>query len=232
MVTVLRSLLVAALIAGGVSGVLLGMAQVALVTPFILEAEAQEGRDASGHVPAQTVWQPKDGFERNAYTVLFAALTGIGYALLLNAGMLIRGRSGMKQGLLWGCAGFVIFSLSPALGLPPEPPGGHATDLLERQIWWLGTVVATALGLSCIAFSQRTLLRVSGLAALVLPHLIGPPGRELLGESSVLHLEPVYAIASLLAMFVFWAILGVLSGCLHSKLLAGNKGEISFARPA
>lgn len=230
--TVLRRLLVASLIAGGVSGVLLGIAQVAFVTPLILEAEAQERRDASGQEPAQTAWEPKDGVERNAYTVLFTTLAGIGFALLLNAGMLVRGRPGIKQGLLWGCAGFAVFSLAPALGLPPEPPGVHAADLLGRQIWWLGTVVATALGLSCIAFSQRASLRVSGVAALVLPHLIGPPGRELLEESPVAHLEPVYAIASLLTMFVFWVILGALSGYLHSKLLASNEGDISFARPA
>lgn len=230
MVTLLRRLLVAALIAGGASGVLLGIAQVAFITPLILEAEVHERRDSSRQEFAQPAWAPKNGVERNAYTVLFSALAGIGFALLLNAGMLLRGRTGIKQGLLWGCAGFAVFSLAPALGLPPELPGVPAANLLGRQTWWLGTVLATALGLSCIAFSRRPWARALGTIALVVPHLIGPPGGVVLGESFVAHLERAFVATSLLTMFVFWVTLGALSSYLHTKLLASAERDVSFAR--
>lgn len=230
--TSLRRVLVAALIAGSVSGGLLGIAQVAFVTPLILEAEVHEHRDSSRQESAQSAWEPQDGVERNAYTILFSTLAGIGFALLLNSGMLLHGGSGIKQGLLWGLAGFVVFSLAPALGLPPELPGAPAVDLLRRQIWWLGTVVATALGLSCIAFSRRWWVRAAGVAALVAPHVVGPPARELAGESAVTHLEPAFVTLSLLTMLVFWVILGALSSYLQNKLLSSTKSNASFARPA
>jgi cobalt transporter subunit CbtA len=229
MMTLLRRLLIAALIAGSASGVLLGIAQVVFVTPLILEAEAHERRDSSRQESARPAWEPEDGVERNAYTVLFSTLGGFGFALLLNAGVLLRGRPGIKQGLLWGCAGFAVFSLAPALGLPPELPGAPAPDLLARQIWWLGTVLATALGLSCIAFSHRPWVRALGVAALVMPHLIGAPSGIDSGESPVAHLERAFVAASLLTMFVFWMILGALSGYLHDKLLASNESNASFA---
>jgi cobalt transporter subunit CbtA len=230
MMTLLRRLLVAALIAGGASGVLLGAAQVAFITPLILEAEVHERRDSSRQESAQQAWAPKNGVERNVYTVLFSTLAGFGFALLLNAGMLLRGQSGIKQGLLWGCAGFAVFSLAPALGLPPELPGVPAANLLGRQTWWLSTVLATAFGLSCVAFSRRPWARVLGIAALVLPHLIGPPSGVVSGQSSVDHLEGAYVATSLLTMFLFWVILGTLSSYLQNRLLASTGSDASFAR--
>jgi cobalt transporter subunit CbtA len=232
MMTLLRRLLVASLIAGSASGVLLGIAQVAFVTPLILEAELHERGDSSRPQSSRPAWEPKDGVERNAYTVLFATLAGVGFALLLNAGMLLRGRSGIMQGLLWGCAGFAVFSLAPALGLPPELPGAPVADLLARQTWWAGTVLATAAGLSCIAFSHRPWMRVLGVVALVMPHVIGAPMVSVSGESPVAHLERAFVAASLLTMFGFWVTLGTLSGYLHDKLFAGTESDVSFARPA
>lgn len=230
MMTLLRRLLIAALIAGSASGALLGMAQVAFLTPLILEAEVHERRDSSRQESAQPAWEP--GIERNAYTVLFSTLGGIAFALLLNAGMLLRGRPGIKQGLLWGCAGFAAFSLAPALGLPPELPGAPAADLLARQTWWIGTVLATALGLSCIAFSRQPWVRALGVVALVMPHLIGAPGGMDSGESPVAHFERAFVAASLGTMLVFWVIMGALSGYLQDKLLAASKHGASLARPA
>jgi cobalt transporter subunit CbtA len=146
--------------------------------------------------------------------------------------MLLRGRPGIKQGLLWGCAGFAAFSLAPALGLPPELPGAPAADLLARQTWWIGTVLATALGLSCIAFSRQPWVRALGVVALVMPHLIGAPGGMDSGESPVAHFERAFVAASLGTMLVFWVIMGALSGYLQDKLLAASKHGASLARPA
>jgi len=230
MMTVLRRLLLAALIAGGASGVLLGIAQVAFITPFILQAEAQEHRDSVQPGSAHHVWEPKEGFERNAYTVLFTTLVGVGFAFVLNAAMLLRGRYGIKQGVLWGCAGFVVFGLAPALGLPPELPGAQAADLLVRQTWWIGTVVATALGLSCIVFSRRPVLRALGIVVLLVPHLIGAPAEMVTDESPIAHLKGAFAVASLTTMLVFWLILGTLSSLMQGKLLTGRNNPSPPAR--
>ena len=226
MMTLLRRLLAVALIAGGASGALLGIAQVVFIAPLILQAETHERRDSAGQESARTEWEPKEGLERNAYTVLFSALAGIGFALLLNAGMLLRGRTGIKQGLLWGCAGYAVFSLAPALGLPPELPGAPTADLLARQTWWIGTVIGTALGLSCIAFARPPVLRALGIVVVLIPHIIGAPGGMGSGEFPVAHLETAFAAASLLTMLVFWFALGVLSSLLWRVTGGGSAQSV------
>jgi adenosylcobinamide kinase/adenosylcobinamide-phosphate guanylyltransferase len=50
--------------------------------------------------------------------------------------------------MFWGLAGFAVFTLAPGLGLPPELPAMPAADLLARQVWWIGTAAATAIGLA------------------------------------------------------------------------------------
>ena len=230
MMTLLRRLLLAALIAGAASGALLGIAQVGFVTPLILEAEVHEHAASAGKEPVAHEWEPKQGLERNAYTVLFATLAGIGFALLLNAGMLLRGRTGIREGLLWACAGYAVFSLAPALGLPPELPGMPATDLLARQAWWLGTVLATACGLACIALARRPWLRALGVAVLFVPHFIGAPTALVSDASPLEQLERTFVITTLLIMLGFWLVLGTLSSFLHNKLLADHHTAASFAR--
>ncbi len=59
----------------------------------------------------------------------------------------------LHPGLLWGLAGFVVFVLAPNFGLPPELPGMQAGDLMQRQIWWLATVVLTAADWRCLLSS-------------------------------------------------------------------------------
>jgi cobalt transporter subunit CbtA len=183
-------------------------------------------RDSSRHESAPAEWAPKDGFERNTLTVLFSMLTGIGFGLLLNAGMLLRGRLGIKHGLLWGCAGFAVISLAPALGLPPQLPGVPAENLLGRQTWWVGTALATAFGLASFALSPRPWVRALGIVVLVVPHLIGPPRRMILGQSPVAHLEQPFIVASLLSMLTFWLVLGAVSSYLQNKLVARARGEV------
>jgi cobalt transporter subunit CbtA len=79
--------------------------------------------------------------------------TGIGFALLLVVvSELAGGIANWRQGAFWGLAGFAVFTLAPGLGLPPELPAMPAADLVSRQVWWIGTVLATAAGLALIAF--------------------------------------------------------------------------------
>ena len=229
MMTVLRRLLVAALIAGGASGVLLGIAQVVFITPLILEAEAHEQRDPVQHPSAPHSWEPKEGLERNAYTVLLTTLAGVGLALVLNAGMLLGGGTGIRQGLIWGSAGFAVFTLAPALGLPPELPGVQAADLVARQAWWIGTVVATATGLACIAFSRRPWVRMIGIAALLAPHVIGPPISVAPASAALASLEHAFISTSLSIMLGFWLVVGALSGVLHARFLPQDDRANSLA---
>ena len=72
------------------------------------------------------------------------ATYGIGFALLLVSAYAFSGASvDWRRGLYWGLAAFATFTLAPGLGLPPEVPGTSAAPLLDRQIWWVATAVAT-----------------------------------------------------------------------------------------
>ncbi|SVB26510.1 uncharacterized protein METZ01_LOCUS179364, partial [marine metagenome] len=69
-------------------------------------------------------WAPADGMERTFYTLVSNIITAIAFSLMLVAVYLLRGKPvNYVSGLLWGAAGFAVFSGSTALGLPPELPG-------------------------------------------------------------------------------------------------------------
>jgi len=224
-----RRILVAALIAGAVAGFVATAVQVARLLPLIEIAETFEAAGASHQhdhgVAAQ--WQPTPGGERLAFTLLFNVLAGVGFALLVNAGLALRKAAGhaptIGGGVIWGAAGFASFALAPALGLPPELPGTPAADLLARQAWWIGTAVATAGGLGILAHAatgaaRRGIAAAAGLLLIALPHLIGAP--EPPDEHSAVSAELAvqFAVASLAAAAVFWAVLGSMSGWLQRRL--------------
>jgi predicted cobalt transporter CbtA len=80
-----------------------------------------------------TTWQPAEGWQRTTFTALTAILSGIGFAALLFGSLALAGSSvNIRHGALWGLAAFACFGLAPALGLPPQPPGGAAASLFER----------------------------------------------------------------------------------------------------
>jgi cobalt transporter subunit CbtA len=126
------------------------------------------------------------------------------------------------HGAVWGLAAFACFSLAPALGLPPQPPGVAVADLHQRQIWWAWTVVATAVALWFIAGKKRSwLIRVCGVVCLLLPHLVGAPGAT--GESSVPdQLVRRFTIASVTTSGIFWLVAGALGGFIYSRNSAVN----------
>src|SRR5258708_4372209 len=191
-----RRIFLVALMAGIAAGLLAASVQRFKVIPLITAAEVYEtaaahtghshdGAAADHHHPAPTAaetgqeWEPAAGLERTAYTILADLLAGIGFALILSGAVAfarLRGHAiDAGRGLLWGIAGFAIFSFAPAAGLPPELPGMAAADLVARQEWWLMAASATAAGLAMIVFSRSAALRVAGLAVLVIAHLVGAP---------------------------------------------------------
>jgi cobalt transporter subunit CbtA len=227
----LRRILLIAVIAGAVAGLAATALQGAKLWPLIAEAEQFEQASATGHQHGDgTVahshddeWEPADGAERIAFTALFNILAGFGFALLLNGALLLRGTVArgapldVATGAMWGLAGFVCFALAPALGLPPELPGMAAADLLDRQVWWIATALASAGGLALIAFARPVALKALGILVLAAPHVIGAPHAHEAGPVPA-ELAAQFVAASLVAAAVFWIVLGALSGWLHRRL--------------
>ena len=223
----IQRVLAIALIAGVIAVVFVSAIQMVKVIPLILEAETYETAEQS--MPEESThthndnneWAPEDGVERTIFTTLSNIVTGVGFALLLCAGVVLRGRSiDLKIGLLWGLCGFITFSLMPSLGLPPELPGVDAADLQIRQIWWVLTVTFTAVGIGFLAFKQSLFWRGLGLFFIAVPHLSGAPHlSEHNGNApaalSVLSAE--FAIATILTSALFWMVLGGTSGWLFQR---------------
>ncbi|MEX0760055.1 MAG: CbtA family protein [Tistlia sp.] len=250
----LRRILLTALAAGLIAGVLVTAVQSVTTTPIILHAEQYEsaaephdhsGLDApaapladlaeallpsarahsdasrdAGHESAEgSSWAPGDGLERLFYTLSANLLLGVGFALLIVAGFVLHGREVTTlSGILWGGAGFVVVTLAPGLGLPPEVPGSLAADLQARQLWWLFAAVAAAVGLGLVVFAARWPAKALGVAVAALPHLLGAPQPEALGGNVPPELAGHFAAASIVVSAIFWALLGWLSATFYRRL--------------
>ena len=202
-----------ALLAGLVAGLVLSVVQQAWVAPLILQAETFETAGIEASAPGA-----EDGVERTLYSVLANVLNGVGFALLLGTAITLSGRAvEWRYGLLWGLAGFFTFGVAPALGLPPEPPGVVAGELVPRQAWWLGTAAATALGLWLLALTKRRALKTLGALALAAPHVIGAPTVDIHGGPVPSQLINEFIAASLVATGAFWLVLGAMSGHLARR---------------
>ena len=233
----LRQIFATAILAGALAGLFVSALQGGRLIPLIHEAEVFEDAghgaglaghdhgaatgqdDESGAAGADTGdegWMPREGFERVGLTVIANILAATGFALLLAACFALKGDIDAKRGVIWGLAGFAVFHLAPAIGLPPEPPGGQAAPLHDRQMWWLLTAAATAGGLALIAFARGYLAKAAGLALIVLPHALGAPA-PLGPPAAPAELAVTFAIASLATAAAFWAFLGGLSGYLFRR---------------
>lgn len=181
--------------------------------------EHAEGEAEHAHAAATT--EGESAFKRNALTVMFTALIYAAYGILLVAGFALAEHFGKavtaREGILWGLAGFTVFQLAPAMGLPPELPGTVAPDLGARQIWWLGTVLATATGIACLAYGRTLLPAVLGGVLLAAPHAIGAPHLDQYYGVAPPEVGAAFAANVLGAGFVAWAVLGWLAGRLWSN---------------
>jgi cobalt transporter subunit CbtA len=220
-VSTFRKLMVVVFGAGAIAGLVLFVVQYFTVVPLIQSAEAYESAAHQAHPQATNEdegWHPAEGWQRSSLTALTTVLTGIGFAAILFGVMALSGKTiDTQHGALWGLAAFTCFSLAPAFGLPPQPPGVVVADLHQRQLWWTGTVIATAVGMWLINGQKRSWpLRTSGVVCLLLPHLIGAPTAS--GLSSVpVELVRRFTIASLATSGVFWLLVGTLGGLIYSR---------------
>ncbi|QOZ53085.1 CbtA family protein [Bradyrhizobium sp. CCBAU 53338] len=243
-----RSIVFASVISGFIVGLIVTVVQQFGTVPLILKAEVFEkaaethrhdaalavqpaatGHDHAGHEHGAGdhdhgagAWEPRDGFERNAYTAAANVLTAIGFALLLAGFFAVRsGTTGASvpwhEGLLWGLAGFAVFTLAPGLGLPPELPGVPSAPLLSRQIWWLAAVLATSGGLALIAFRRTVPAAISGVILLTLPHLIGAPELANIETNVPSSLTHQFVTAVTVTSLVFWTLLGGLTSTVFAR---------------
>ena len=236
----LASIVFRSVLAGLVVGLIVTVAHQLWTVPLILEGETYEqsadktaampaghshatapasSELAAGHGHGDDGWKPADGLERVAFTAVADILTAIGFALLLSgAYVLSRRRVAWREGLVWGLAGFAVFTLAPSLGLPPELPGMPATALGPRQEWWIATAGLTAAGLGLLLVRYRLWAAALGILLIVAPHLWGAPPPST--EASLVP-EPLwrdFVVAVMVTNFVSWVLLGSVTGFLHGRI--------------
>lgn len=242
-----RRIVLSAVGAGIITGLLITLVELFAVVPLIQEAELyEEGvlnksgaavaqkpgelQRAPGSARAHAQHEHEIGGDhehgggehrRGLYTAIASIFTAIGYAFLLGVFFSQMKSVGWKRGIALGLAGFAVFQLAPALGLPPAPPGMIEADVTHRQIWWLGTAFATGLGLGACYFAykhKKYAWALGGLLLIILPHFIGAP-QPTAGEDVVpAELARNFAIVALLTAGLFWLVLGSVQGYLFNKL--------------
>jgi cobalt transporter subunit CbtA len=230
--------ILAALLAGIAAGLVMGAIQHARLTPLILEAETYE---TAGHAhdhatPSSTAeqpaaetqpaeshehddgWKPADGWQRTFSTTANWALAGAAFAALMAGISLITGLPITRaNGVIWGLCGFLAVAVAPAAGLSPELPGMPAADLYARQIWWVGTILATGIGIYLIAVRRELWAVVLAIIVIGLPHIIGAPAAES-GETSVpAELAASFVANSIAASAIFWTVLGLFLGLAYDR---------------
>jgi cobalt transporter subunit CbtA len=230
----IRNLFAAALLAALCAGLITAGLQHFRVTPLILHAEEFEGEgghshehgvEAADHEHADAVaateaepeeWAPADGIERTTYTSLATILVAAGFALLIGAVSMFSGIPiTFANGFLWGIAGFLTFSLAPAYGLAPELPGMPAADLFARQVWWVGTALATGAACLLLAKTRAGWAFAVAIALVAIPHIIGAPAAPDEPSGVPAHLATEFAAITLGTALVFWLVLGTVFGKLN-----------------
>ena len=216
-----RKLATVALLSGTLVGLFLFVVQHFTIFPLIQKAEVYESaadKQMPGMHHDDEGWHPADGIERTGFTVLSTVLTAIGFAALLFGTAAIAPVSlDWRKGALWGLAAYICIDLAPAWGLPPQPPGVPVADLYARQLWWVCTVIATAIALWLLLDRRKVLpVRLLGLLVFVVPHVIGAP--VAIGESSApAELVRQFAALSILTTGIFWIALGAIGGFFYRR---------------
>lgn len=238
-----KRILTTACYTGAITAMLLTLMQTLWISPLILQSEVYETAEAAHvhqphdhavgapeHTHSAEAWSPKNGWQRTLSTFGGDLVVAIGFALLLTAFYNLREPTKVSQGVLWGLAGYAIFCLAPAAGLPPELPGTLAAELTSRQVWWGATALATATGLASLVFGKHWFWRGVAVIFIAAPHIVGAPQPA---EDQALvpdHLQTQFRVASLLVNAAFWVALGGLSSWLFlkDKYVAGAKNSLEI----
>jgi cobalt transporter subunit CbtA len=228
-----RRLVITALAAGLIAGMVFAAVQYFTTIPLILAAEKYEtaappassghaaspGHPGHGHDASTPHTGPVGGLKRLLQTGLANVVTGAGFAFILAGCFALWGRPvDGGSGLLWGIAGFAIFTLGPGLGLPPELPGMAAAAVEARQIWWGAAAGCTAAGLWLLVFRREILAKVAAIVIMVLPHLLGAPHAETASALVPPELASRFAAAAIVTAAIFWCVLGWVAGVCYRRL--------------
>lgn len=226
----------AAIAAGLLAGLFITVVQHFTTTPLILAAETFEGpanaaaASHAGHgmgAPSEAV-APAHGasagglatvdWERLLFTGMANLLAGVGFGLMVVAAFALRGKPvDTRTGIAWGAAGFVVMTLAPGLGLPPEVPGLIAADLPDRQLWWLLASSGAAIGLALLVFVRQPAFKLLGVVIALLPHIFGAPHPEAVGSDVPPELASQFVAVSIAVSAMFWAVLGWLSASFYRR---------------
>jgi len=219
-----RRIIFAAVLAGIAAGIIMSAVQHFRVTPYILAAETFEhtphehGATNVQSMPAAEPWKPDAGLERIAYTVLANLVISIAFALgLLGASLLLDLPITPANGAFWGLCGFLVFSLAPSAGLPPELPGFPVAELWTRQLWWWFTAAMTAGGLAIVAKHRAPGYLAVAILLIGIPHLVGAPNPHNYETSLPAHLASGFVANALASAAVFWLVLGVALGFINER---------------
>jgi len=227
----LKKLVASALFAGLAAGVVASVLHFAMLVPIIIEAEQYESgqlthftaapdtaaQPAAEEGPDTSLWhRDTDPVHRGIMTFGMELITYTGFALILIALFAAAERYGhqvtAREGILWGLAGFLALHVAPAAGLPPETPGIPAADITARQMWWIGTALATGVGIALIAFGRSLALSALALVLIVIPHIVGAPHLEELSGVVPPSIEGMFAGRSIAVAALSWSVLGFLAG--------------------
>ena len=211
-----------ALFAGCIAGLLGGLLQLYFVQPVLLHAELYEsdtithfGSDSMAHGSYGSHGDSELDLTRDLLSLGFSMAIYVGYGLILSALMALRLESdqtvSIRQGLVWGLAGFIAVHFAPSFGLPPEVPGVASASLESRQIWWGATVLATVIALWLIAFSKAPIAYGLAVVLLLAPHVIGAPEPDMLRGPVPPEIASHFAARALGVGMATWAVLGLFS---------------------
>jgi len=218
-----RRIFATGLVAGAVCGGAVCIVQHFTTTPLLLRAEQFE--HAAAGTAAETVTAAgalsAAALRRTMSTAVTTVLLAMGFALILSGVFALHPKLpavDAAAGVLWGAAGFTVFMLAPALGMPPAVPGAAVAELGARQWWWLATVAATAAGLWLLVFGGLKTVRVAAVALLALPHVAGAPAPAVVAPSEPpAQLAAQFAAATLAVGALFWALLGAVTAALYRR---------------
>lgn len=234
----LNRIVLVALLAGGLAGLAGSLLQQLTVVPLILAAEVYEKAPLHHHHemgsavsmqdataapqvpsaapgPEEAPWR---GYQRVAITTVATVGAAVGFSLMLLVLMISSGDTlDWKRALGWGAAGFVVCGLAPSMGLAPELPGSSAASLETRQLWWVGTAIATAAGLWLMLRAGAQWRIAVGVLLLLAPHVIGAPHPEAFASNVPAELAAAFTARSLVLQAVLWLMMAGFAGYFWSR---------------